>query len=198
MAMSGGGGIGGFDALGQGMSYHVLPPLVEGQEVHLTATITFIDYLGIPEPVPFELYLFVGNCAPLYYASADNAITTSDNVTITVTPSLTLAEFLIGVDASGPMRLLGPDPANSPVSAFDDLQVDFPDQALAFDMEPFAGGGSGPGEGETFHLNRVKGFRVLSPLQVGQVIPVTIWITLDPVYGIPEPVPFSFELRGLP
>jgi hypothetical protein len=65
-------------------------------------------------------------------------------------------------------------------------------------MEPFAGGGSGPGEGEIFLLNRERGFRVLSPIQVGQVIPITIWLTLDPFYGIPDPVPFYFELTVEP
>jgi len=198
----GGGEIGDFDYLGQGVSLHVVQPLVEGQTVQITSTVTFNDYVGIPDPVTFEFYLLVENCplptAMPYYASADNAITNSDNVTIAVTPILTQSALMIDVDASGRMSLLGPDPATSTVSAFDDLRVEFPDQTLAFDLEPFAGGGSGPGEGEIFLLNRERGFRVLSPIQVGQVIPITIWLTLAPFYGIPDPVPFYFELTVLP
>jgi DNA-binding CsgD family transcriptional regulator len=171
----GGGALGGFETLGQGMSFHVLTPLVEGQNVHLTATLTFNDYVGIPDPVPFELFLIVGNCAtptPFPYQYLDGGtIVTPGGVTVVVTPSLTQAEFMISVDASGPMTLLGPDPANSTILSFDDLRVEFPDQSLAFDMEPFAGGGSGPGEGETSRSARPSRSPFGSPLTRSTISP---------------------------
>ncbi len=200
----GGGGIGGFETLGQGIAYHVLSPLVEGQEVQITAAVTFSDYVGIPEPVPFELYLFVGSCAtptpqPYQYTRYDT-ITTPAGATMVVTARLTQSVLTVQVEVSGGMGLVWGDwqARNDSLSVFSNVQIEFPDQTRAFALERFAGGGSGPGEGQTFLITQEAGYRVLSALEVGQIIPVIIWITFDPLAGIPEPVPFSFELKVAP
>ncbi|MFH2104342.1 MAG: helix-turn-helix transcriptional regulator [Chloroflexota bacterium] len=194
----GGGGMGAFDTLGQGRAYRLLTPLSAGQEAHITTYLTFNDYVGIPEPVPFELYLFVGSCATptlqAYQYHAADTITTPAGVTIVVSARLTRAELSIHVEASGPMALVADQVGVRDLFVYRDLQVEFPDPARVVSLQEAGGGGGGPGDGETFLLSQGKGYTVLSALEVGQVIPVTIWITFDPFAGIPDPVPFEFEL----
>jgi len=166
--------------------------------VYITAYLTFNDYVGIPEPVPFELYLLVGNCATptpqAYQYHAADTITTPAGVTIVVSARLTRAELSIHVEASGPMTLVADQVGVRDLFVYRDLQVEFPDPARVVSLQEAGGGGGGPGDGETFLLSQGKGYTVLSALEVGQVIPVTIWITFDPFAGIPDPVPFEFEL----
>jgi DNA-binding CsgD family transcriptional regulator len=55
-------GFGGADEAGneiQGYVYRVNSPLTIGQKIHITAIVTFENFTGISEPVPFELDLTV-------------------------------------------------------------------------------------------------------------------------------------------
>jgi hypothetical protein len=60
-AGSGGGGSGGditkTIVTGFGLLYKIMPALPKGKAVHVTATVTFDDYYGISEPVPFDFDL---------------------------------------------------------------------------------------------------------------------------------------------
>jgi len=58
----GGGGGGDFGAVGQELAYKLSVPLSEGQEIQITALVTFNEYGGISDQVPFDLHLFVEQC----------------------------------------------------------------------------------------------------------------------------------------
>jgi putative AdoMet-dependent methyltransferase len=87
----GGGGGGGeddhYEFRGQGRAYHLLTPIATGQQVHVAVVVTLNDYIGIPEPVPFELSLIVADCVtptPAPYLPLENGTIVSPNgVTIT-------------------------------------------------------------------------------------------------------------------
>ena len=63
-SFGGGGGadINGVHIRGQGQGYFIDPPLVSGQNIHITAHIKFNELFGITEPVPFEIDLDAGQC----------------------------------------------------------------------------------------------------------------------------------------
>jgi hypothetical protein len=63
LKMVGGGGGGGWEEKtawrGYGIQYKISPTLTKGKKVHVTANVSFNDYVGIKEPVPFEFDLVV-------------------------------------------------------------------------------------------------------------------------------------------
>lgn len=197
----GGGETGHFEVLGQGAAYRLLTPVEEGRPVHVTALVTFNDYIGIPEPVAFELDLWAEDCAsPAYEYLSPDAILTAEGVQIVVAPRLSQSELTIDVEARGPMAVLEDDLRERPTGlyVYTDIRIEFPDPARAFDFRFFSGGGGGPGEGETFQMQQGSRYRILSPLRVGEVIPVIFWVAFDPFTGIAEPVPFVFDLTVSP
>jgi len=48
--------------VGQELAYKLSVPLSEGQEIQITALVTFNEYGGISDQVPFDLHLFVEQC----------------------------------------------------------------------------------------------------------------------------------------
>ncbi len=57
----GGGGDEGDEvtSIAQEYNYHIQPTLAKGEKVHVTANVSFNDYVGIKETVPFEFDLVV-------------------------------------------------------------------------------------------------------------------------------------------
>ncbi len=200
----GGGGsgeTGDFEILGQGAAYRLRTPLEEGQPLHVIALVTFNDYLGIPEPIAFELDLWAEHCAlPAYEYLPPDALRTASGIEIVVTPRLSQSTLTIDLEARGPRTAIEDELRERPTElyVYTDLQIEFPDPARAFDFQFFGGGGGGPGEGETFQMQQGSSYRILSPLRVGETIPVILWVTFDPFTGITEPVPFVFDLTVLP
>ncbi|MEZ0396607.1 MAG: helix-turn-helix transcriptional regulator [Anaerolineales bacterium] len=201
----GGGESGAFEVLGQGRAYRLLTPIEEGQQVHVTALVTFGDYIGIPEPVAFELDLWAADCATatslgIYEYPAPDTIVTAEGVVITVSPHLSQTDLTIDVESRGPMAAIEDELRERPTElyVYTDLQIEFPDPQRAFQFRFYGGGGGGPGEGDTFQMQQGSSYRILSPLRAGEVIPIILWITFDPFTGITEPVPFVFDLTVTP
>lgn len=56
----------------------------------------------------------------------------------------------------------------------------------------------GQDEGKTLQMQQGSSYRILSPLGIGEIIPVILWIAFNPFTESVDPVPFVLDLIVMP